>query len=87
MIKYVGTFQQCEGTDNGDHRLNRHDELGIHPGFCRIINESAKEKLGRYHLAPFVLYPIEFAPVAKLQHLAQWKRLHAFGLRSRHKDH
>jgi aspartate racemase len=40
--------------------------------YYRILNETAKEKLGGFHSAKCILYSVDFAEVEKLQHEGKW---------------
>lgn len=43
--------------------------------YYRIINETAKEKLGESHSAKCILYSFDFEEIQKLQHEGKWEKL------------
>lgn len=43
--------------------------------YYRIINETAKEKLGELHSAKCILHSFDFAEIEKLQHEGKWEKL------------
>jgi aspartate racemase len=42
-------------------------------GYHRAINEGVKKSPGGLHSAKIVLYSVDFDPIEKLQHRADWK--------------
>jgi aspartate racemase len=43
--------------------------------YYRVLNETAKEKLGKAHSAKCIIYSVDFAEIEELQHSGKWDEL------------